>query len=117
MSKQRPRKSTDHLAGQTADPPDPGSRSTRFWQSRVFKNSFTRNGRHFRVKRWSVKIQFQGQRCSFSLSARSREAAGLEAEAIHNTIVRSGWEAATRFHKVQKLVRDQPARHTGELHP
>jgi DNA-binding NarL/FixJ family response regulator len=117
MSKQRPRKSTGHLAAQTPDPPDLGSSSARFWQNRVFKNSFTRKGRHFKVKRWSIKIQFQGQRRSFSLSARSREAAGLEAEAIHNTIVRSGWEAATRFHKVQRLVRDQPARHPGELHP
>ena len=97
--------------------PAPSSNPTQFWQSRVFKNSFTRNGRRFRVMRWSVKIQFQGQRRSFSLSAASREAAALEAEAIHNTIVRSGWEAATRFHKVQRLVRGQPAIERGELHP
>ncbi len=97
--------------------PDPGSSAARFWHGRVFKNSFTRNGRRFRVKRWSVKIQFQGQRRSFSLSATGREAAALEAEAIHNTIVRSGWEAANRFHKVQRLVRDQPAIERGELHP
>src|SRR6476661_8985604 len=101
MSKQRPRKAAGpHAPTQ----PGPASNSTRFWYDRVFKNSFTRNGHSFKVKRWSVKIQFQGQRRSFSLSATRREAAALEAEAIHNTIVRSGWEAATRFHTVQRLV-------------
>ncbi len=95
----------------------PSPTPARFWSRRIFKNSFTRNGRRFRVKRWSVKIQFQGQRRSFALSAAKRGEAALEAEAIHNTIVRSGWEAATRFHTVQRLVRDQPATETGSLHP
>ena len=111
MSKQRPSKS--HRVGMESQ----GSSSSGFWYRRVFRNSFTRNGRQFRVKRWSVKIQFQGQRRSFSLSATKRAAAALEAEAIHNTIVRSGWEAATRFNRVQRLVRDQPTAESGDLHP
>src|SRR6266478_4188667 len=115
MSKHRPRQSASQPGHRTATQAGPASNSARLWASRVFKNSFTRNGHSFKVKRWSVKIQFQGQRRSFSLSATRREAAALEAEAIHNTIVRSGWEAATRFHKVQRLVHDQPATETDEL--
>jgi two-component system response regulator NreC len=114
MSKQRPSKP----AGRARAPAEPGfSRPARLWRRRVFKNSFTRNGRRFRVKGWSVKLQFQGQRRSFSLSAATREGAALEAEAIHKTITQSGWEAATRFHQVQRLVRDQPAAETGKSPP
>src|SRR5438309_2086035 len=103
MSKQRPSKSTRqgaqaqsytqrrvgklHALTRPVPPhPSPLPPGEGAWQSRVFKNSFTRKGRRFRVKRWSVKIQFQGQRRSFSLAGTGREAAALEAEAIHNTI-------------------------------
>src|SRR5881394_2756683 len=55
------------------------------WQQRVFRNTFTRKGRLFRVKRWSVKIQFQGQRRTLSLRARTRLAAAREARTLHQT--------------------------------
>src|SRR5205085_547291 len=111
MSKQRPSPGFAAARWGQARPTTRG-----LWYDRVFKNSFTRNGQRFRVKRWSVKIQFQGQRRAFSLSASGREAAALEAEGIYHTIVRSGWEAATRFHKLQRLVRDQPMARTGTPH-
>jgi DNA-binding NarL/FixJ family response regulator len=93
MSKQRPsassptaRNAADHLPA-------------AHWRHRIFKNSYTRQGRSIRLDRWSVKIQRQGRRCTFTLSARTKTAAASEAKAIYDTIVAEGWEAATRNHQ------------------
>jgi DNA-binding NarL/FixJ family response regulator len=63
----------------------------------VFKNTFTRNGRTRIVKGWSVKIQYQGVRQTFSLRSPSRAAAAVEAHTIYQTIVSEGWVAAARL--------------------
>ncbi|HTL16153.1 MAG TPA: response regulator transcription factor [Patescibacteria group bacterium] len=84
---------------------DDSSRSARYWHRRVFKNTFTRNGRRYSVKCWSVKIQVRGQRRAFSLTGATRAAAALEAESLHNLIVQSGWEAAIRRHESQRSGR------------
>lgn len=61
------------------------------WQRRVFKNSFTRNGKLQRVKTWCVKIQHKGIRRTISLAGRTRKAAAIEAEAFYNLLLREGW--------------------------
>jgi len=61
----------------------------------VFKNSYTYRGRRFTVKRWSVKIQHGRIRRTFSLGAKNRTAAAIEAQAIYQTIVTQGWDAVS----------------------
>src|SRR5437667_3432561 len=65
------------------------------WRKRVFKNFYTYRGRRFTIKRWSVKIQHGRIRRTFSLGAKNRAAAAIEAQAIHQTIVTQGWDAVT----------------------
>lgn len=72
------------------------------WAGRVFKNTYTRGGRRIEIRGWSVKIQHQGTRRTFSLAAKTRAAAQVEAQAVYQTIVTQGWEAAT---SVRHLVR------------
>ena len=62
----------------------------------MFRNSYTRKGRTIRVKGWSVKIQHQGRRRTFSLAAASRAEAASEARSIYQTIRAKGWEGATQ---------------------
>jgi DNA-binding NarL/FixJ family response regulator len=93
MSKQRPSASSLPARDGADDLP------AAHWQRRIFKNSYTRRGRSIRLEGWSVKIQRQGRRCTFSLSARTRAAAAAEAKAIYDTIVAEGWEATTRHHQ------------------
>lgn len=64
------------------------------WRKRVFRNTFTRGGKRIAVKGWSVKIQHQGIRRTLPLAAASRDAAALEAQALYQTIVAQGWQAA-----------------------
>jgi DNA-binding NarL/FixJ family response regulator len=75
--------------------------SPLYWQERLFKNNYTRAGRRMEVEGWSVKIQHQGKRHTFSILTDDKEAAAVEAKAIYETIVAEGWEAA--------LKSDQPA--------
>lgn len=93
MSKQRPSK------------PFPGGGRLPedvYWQCRVFRNSYTRGGRRIRLKGWSVKIQHQGKRHTFSLSARRKEEAAIEARAIHDRILAGGWEETAGVHSHKK---------------
>ena len=88
MSKQRPsvvsrgRKSSSPLKSQNV------------WSKRLFKNTYTRSGRRMKVDGWSVKIQHQGRRHTFSLGTPDKEIAAVEAKAIYETIVAEGWDAA-----------------------
>jgi DNA-binding NarL/FixJ family response regulator len=71
------------------------------WLRRVFRNTFTRNGRARQVRHWSFKAQFQGRRRTFSLPGRSRAAAAREARRLHQVLLRQGWEAAMALNREQ----------------
>lgn len=64
-----------------------------YWRGRIFKNTFTRNGQRTALRGWSVKIQHQGQRRTFSLAARNRTVGAREAWQLHRTILTHGWAA------------------------
>lgn len=113
MSKQRP--STTARVKPSVPPVEPQNT----WSKRLFKNTYTRSGRRMKVDGWSVKIQHEGRRRTFTMGSPDREAAALEAKAIYETIVAEGWDAALdheknhgdfpmtdpRFWKEQLLVR------------
>src|SRR5438477_9986886 len=66
---------------------------TNEWIGRLFKNSYTRTGRRVVLGSWSVKIQHEGHRRTFSLSAPTRRGAAIEARAIYESILSEGWNA------------------------
>jgi DNA-binding NarL/FixJ family response regulator len=78
-----------------------------YWRRRVFRNTYTRGGRCIEIKGWSVKIQHHGTRRTFSLAAKNRMAAAVEAQAIYQTILTQGWDAAAR-----DALRDAAPPHT-----
>ena len=91
MSKKRPR--TGWRLARLSAPP--GSKmEPEYWRERVFKSSYTYNGRRFKVRSWSVKIQHLGRRKTFSLPSSHRRQAAAEACQLYRTIVSQGWENA-----------------------
>jgi DNA-binding NarL/FixJ family response regulator len=64
-----------------------------YWERRLFKNSFTYQGRSRKVNAWSVKIQLFGKRKTFSLNSSDRAQAAVEASYIFQTINTQGWDA------------------------
>ncbi len=89
-SKQRPSESQE----QTGTPPS--SAPANEWEERLFRNSYTRGGQRFFLEGWSVKIQHQGRRRTFSLGTVDKVAAAAKAKAIYENIVTRGWEAVAR---------------------
>ena len=88
MSKKRPR-SASQPAGpshSTGSKQDPG-----YWQNRLFKSRYTYRGRRFEVRNWSVKIQYQGKRKTFSLRSGHRDLAAAEACGLYRRLVARGW--------------------------
>ncbi|MDR7482083.1 MAG: response regulator transcription factor [Armatimonadota bacterium] len=82
MSKQRP-----STRGRTRT-------ALRYWAARLARASYTRRGRLIRLRTWTVKIQHQGRRRTFSLGAVPRLVAARRARALYATIVTRGWQAA-----------------------
>lgn len=95
MSKQRPSTRRRGARGRVASP-SLGADPVTFWQARIFRNTYTRKGRTLRVKKWSVKIQHEGKRRTFSLAAASKAEAAREAQSIYQVVRAGGWEAAVR---------------------
>lgn len=74
---------------ETADlPAPPGAQ----WHGKVFHNTYTWKGRTAAVRGWSVKLQYQGRRRTFSLSAPTQKGAIAEAEKIYARLVNEGWD-------------------------
>lgn len=67
------------------------------WGRRVYRNSYTYRGRRVRLRHWSVKIQFRRVRRTFSLAARTRAGAALEARTLYRRIVGRGWDRARPY--------------------
>jgi DNA-binding NarL/FixJ family response regulator len=66
-----------------------------YWRGRLFKNTFTHDGKRFRTNSWAVKIQHLGKRKTFTLHATNRSKAALEAFRIFEILVLQGWDVVT----------------------
>src|SRR6266581_81301 len=89
MVKKRPRTRSSHSLKKS----QPRSKmDANYWRDRLFRNSFTYNGHRSHVNHWSVKIQQQGIRKTFSLRAGHRDQAAIEACRLYETIVSRGWQ-------------------------
>jgi DNA-binding NarL/FixJ family response regulator len=117
MSKKRPRPAAPQRANA------PGNvtakrQSAQWWEKRVFKNTYTHNGKLVEVKGWSVKIQHQGRRRTFSLISPRRAEAAQEAAQLYRRIVKQGWPSRAGTRKVrsgspqagERSARDEPSR-------
>lgn len=60
--------------------------SESYWRQRVYRNTYTHQGRRFEVGRWSVKIQIAGVRRTFSLESADQPAAAHEALLLYRRL-------------------------------
>jgi len=88
MSKKRPREQSPRQA-QAISKTESG-----YWRRRLFKNTYTFQGKRFLTHAWCVKLQHRGQRKTFSLHASDPARAASEASAIYRDILNYGWEVA-----------------------
>ena len=67
----------------------PNKAQPAYWECRLFKNRYLYKGNRLEVRNWSVKIQHQGQRKTFSLQATNRRRAANEACALYRSILKT----------------------------
>src|SRR4051812_46795843 len=89
MVKKRPRKAAAEIQRRALQ----SKLDTSYWRGRLFRNTFTYEGNTFQVSKWSVKIQHEGIRKTFSLRAKDRAGAAVEACRIYEAILLRGWES------------------------
>jgi integrase len=70
--------------------------SAAYWEARVFRPTYTRNGETFTVAEWYAQPQFASRREKVALGTNNREEAGRKAARFYKTIRSKGWDEALR---------------------
>ncbi len=63
-----------------------------YWKERLYRKTFTRNGRRHEVSEWSVRLQHLGQRESFALGSVNVSVAATKAKEIATFLEANGWK-------------------------
>jgi DNA-binding NarL/FixJ family response regulator len=90
MAKKRPR---TKLSRNSPRQRNTAKTQPEYWRKRLFRNSFTYRGKRREVAHWSVKIQHQGERKTFSLRDTDPNRAAKQACDLFNSIVSRGWDS------------------------
>jgi hypothetical protein len=80
----------------------------RYWQPRVFRQSYTREGKTRLTKDWAMKIAHQGRRETFPLGTPNKAAAATGARDIYLHLLAHGWEPTLAKYK-PKVAAPNPA--------
>jgi hypothetical protein len=71
-----------------------GKTDVRYWQSKLFKPWYTRNGKRVELDQYAVKSQHKGWRENFILGTPNRATAAAKAREVYVYLTANGWEAA-----------------------
>jgi len=67
---------------------------SRYWEEKVFKPTFSKNGKKIETRAYSARIQYSGRRHTFPLNTSNRSNAGKEAAKIYLHLLSDGWDSA-----------------------
>jgi integrase len=81
-----------------------GKTDVRYWQSKLFKPWYTRDGKKCKLDNYAVKIQHLGQRVNFSLDTPNKAAAAAKAREIYIYVHANGWPAALEKFKPKSQI-------------
>lgn len=76
------------------DPQSFSKFSATYWQSKVFRPRYTRDGSQKEVPQWYARIQSDGRREAVGLGTNNKETAGREAARLYQAIRTKGWNNA-----------------------
>jgi integrase len=71
-----------------------GKTDSRYWNSRLFKNSFTRDGERHETADWCLKVGFGGRRETINLRTPNKSAAASKAAGFYKDLIVGGWDFA-----------------------
>ena len=76
-----------------------------YWKDRLFKKTYTRDGKRHEVPEWSVRLQHLGQREAFALGTANASAAATKAKDIATFLEANGWDATLAKYKPSPLAK------------
>jgi integrase len=76
----------------------------RFWQDRVFRETYRSDGRLHKTSHWSARIQHEGRRERFPLYTPNKAAAAAKARDIYLFLAANGWEPTLARYRKAKVV-------------
>ncbi|MCP5523012.1 MAG: hypothetical protein H7A46_15865, partial [Verrucomicrobiales bacterium] len=65
-----------------------------YWRDRVFRPTYTRQGKRLQVAEWWAKIQHGGRREQLNLATNNREEAARRAVRLYQRVKSAGWDVA-----------------------
>lgn len=81
--------------------------SSDYWEERVYRPTYTRDGKRTEVSQYFVQIAHAGQRHAVQLASNNKEEAARNALKLFKTLKRDGWDAALRlFRKDEPINKD-----------
>ncbi|MCM2274453.1 MAG: tyrosine-type recombinase/integrase [Candidatus Didemnitutus sp.] len=69
------------------------------WKDRLYRKTYTRNGRKYEVPEWSVRLQHVGLREAFALGTANASVAAIKAKEIAGFLDANGWDATLAKYK------------------
>jgi len=78
----------------------------RFWQERLFRETYRSNGRKCETSHWSARLQHDGRRERFPLYTPNKAAAAAKARDIYLYLSANGWEATLAIYRKSKVVQE-----------
>lgn len=79
--------------------------SATYWEPRVVRPMWTKDGKMFEVQEWHVRLGHAGQQKRVPLGTNDRQEAGRRAVLVYKTLQANGWDAA--FALYRKQVKEQ----------
>jgi integrase len=76
----------------------------RFWQDRLFRETYRNDGRLHKTSHWSARIQHEGRRERFPLCTANKAAAAAKARDIYLFLAANGWEPTLARYRKAKVV-------------
>jgi hypothetical protein len=68
--------------------------ASAYWESRIFRPTYTRDGERFEVSHYCVKIAHGGERRTIKLGSNNLDEAASRAAKLFKALKQKGWEAA-----------------------
>jgi len=97
----------DEKSGRVSGRPGHFSKTdVRFWQDRLFRETYRSNGRKCETSHWSARLQHDGRRERFPLYTPNKAAAAAKARDIYLYLAANGWEATLARYRKPKIVQE-----------
>lgn len=87
----------------------------RYWQPRLFRNSFTHSGRRQETADWCIKIAYGGRRETINLRTPNQNAASTKAATIFKQLVAKGWAPVLAEYKPKAAPAPEKVSTVGDL--